>query len=304
MTLAFTRAASFTATAIGFAALVGSSVAQAQAPAQTAPATEAPVSAPPPTPAPAEVGVPVAPPPAAAAPAETPTPVPAPEATPPVAAPAAPPAQPSQPAPPSGTGFDWGGRSVQPLPPPPGPADPRRIKRDPWRGRFWLSPRLSITGPIGGDKPARPSLLTLGGGADFGVRLSNRFGLGMGISGQTHQSARLTVPGTTDRTIKYGGALFWDALFLRVYFLKKRFQPLIEIGGGLARINMPQGGRLLGPQLRAGVGFDGWVSSNVTIGFTTVYRLIAVKVPADGIVPAKWVAGHGLQGVLQLGLHW
>ena len=51
-------------------------------------------------------------------------------------------------------------------------------------------------------------------------------------------------------------------------------------------------------------GFDGWVSSQVTIGFTTVYRLIALHMPPDGITPASWRVGHALQGALQLGLHW
>lgn len=273
------------------AILIGLAMAaQAQAQEPAAPPPE-PVTVPS-----TEVGVPVAPPPAAAPPAAQ-----APAAGP---APAAAPA----PAPESGAArpptFDWGGRQVEPLPPPPPPVDPATIKVDPWRGRFWFAPRLLLTGPIGGDKPARPTLLTIGGGLDFGVRLSNRWGLGLGLSGQTHTSIRATIPGTTDKTIRNGGMFFFDPLFVRMYFLKKRFQPLIEFGAGYARARMPLGDIHHGAQIRAGIGFDGWVSSQVTIGFTTVYRMIALSMPQDGITPAHWSIGHALQGALQLGFHW
>lgn len=266
-------------------------------------------------PAPETVAAPAAPE-APAAPTETGVPVPPPSATPPpVAAPGTPPPATAPPvsAPPGPAGatpapaapaFDWGGKQVEPLPPPPAPADPSKIRRDPWRGRFWLAPRLLITGPIGGDKPARPTLLTIGGGVDFGVRINNRLGVGMGLSGQTHTSLRTTIPGSTDKTIKNGGMFFWDPVFVRLYFLKKRFQPLMEFGVGYARVKMPLGDVLHGAQIRAGIGFDGWVSNQVTIGFTTVYRMIALNMPQDGITPAHWEVGHALQGALQLGLHW
>jgi hypothetical protein len=287
MTLAPTRAVLLGATVLGS---LGPAVARAQEPTP-----EAPVATPAPTPAPAPAeAVPVAPPPVAPPPSSTPTPGPTPvpaEAATPGAAPAAAP-------------FDWGGRAVEPLPPPPAAADPAKIRVDPWRGRFWLAPRILITGPIGGDKPARPTLLTLGGGVDFGVRINNRIGVGMGLSGQQHTSVRATIPGTVDKRIYYGNALFYDALFARFYFLKKRFQPLVEVGGGLARITMPQGERYFGPQMRLGAGFDGWITNQVTLGFTMVYRMIALKIPQDGITPSRWEVGHALQGALQLGLHW
>ena len=164
--------------------------------------------------------------------------------------------------------------------------------------------QLTITGPIGGDRPARPTLLTVGGGADLGFRLNNRYGFGMGLTGQTHTSVRASVPGSTDKVVRRGGMLFWDPLFVRVFFLKKRFQPLLELGVGYARANMPLGGFIHGTQVRAGLGFDGWVTQQVTIGFTSVYRMIALHVPQDGITLARWELGHALQGALQLGLHW
>lgn len=291
MTLVRTRAVSFMTLCV--AGLVGSQVAAAQEPA---PAPEVPVATPPPPSGPAETGVAVAPPPVSAPQPAQPGSTPAPAATPPAAT------APGAPAP--AGAFDWGGRQVEPLPPAPEPADPQRIRTDAWRGRYWLAPRLTITGPIGGDTPARPTLLTVGGGVDFGVRANNRFGVGMGLSGQIHTSVRTTSPGTIDKVIQNGGAFFWDALFLRVYFLKKRFQPLLEVGGGLARVTHPIEGKLYGAQLRAGAGFDAWVSGQVTLGFTTVYRLIALHLPQDGITPASWSVGHALQGVLQVGLHW
>lgn len=253
---------------------------------------------------PVEGGVPVAAPPAEVAPVPTqPTP---PGEAPPVEAPpvASPPVTQPTPTPAPPGAFDLGGRQIDPLPPPPPPVDPARIKMDPWRGRFWLAPRLLITGPLGGEKPARPTLLTIGGGVDLGLRINNRFGVGMGLSGQTHTSIRMTIPGTVDKTIRTGSALFYDAAFVRVYFLKKRFQPLVEAGVGLARIRMPLGEKLYGAQVRAGVGFDAWVSSSVTLGFTTVYRMIALHMPQDGISAAHWEIGHALQGALQLGMHW
>lgn len=265
-------------------ALGGSRVAAAQEPAP-----EAPVATPPSPPA--ETGVAVAP-----APAPAPAPDPAPAPAPPVAAGTGTPAAPNA--------MDWGGRQVEPLPPAPPPADPGRINRDPWRGRFWLAPRLTVSGPIDGDTPARPTLLTIGAGADVGIRLSNRIGLGMGISGQIHTSVRQTIPGTTDKRIENGGALFWDALFVRVYLMKRRFQPLLELGGGMVRIAHPVEGVLRGAQVRAGAGFDVWVSGQVTLGFTTVYRLLTARVPADGLAPPYWSVGHAMQGALQIGLHW
>lgn len=294
MTLAHTRAV-----LICLTGALTATPALAQEPAPAPPAAPAPETVAAPA-APAESGVPVPPPSATPPPVSAPTtasPTPPPPMTaPPGPAGATPPA--------AAPSFDWGGRQVEPLPAPPAPADPSKIRRDSWRGRFWIAPRLTITGPIGGDKPARPTLLTIGGGFDFGVRLNNWIGLGMGLSGQTHTSVRMSLPGSTDKTIKNGGMLFFDPVFVRLYFLKKRFQPLLEFGVGYARAKMPIGDPLHGAQIRAGVGFDAWVSNQVTIGFTTVYRMIALNMPRDGVSAPHWEVGHALQGVLQLGLHW
>ncbi len=205
------------------------------------------------------------------------------------------------------TGFDFGGQSLAPLPPPPPAIDPATIRRQPWRGRYWMAFRLSITGPVAGEHPAAPSVLALGGGADFGWRVGNVLGLGMGLSGQTHnlQLVDVTNPGTGERskqTFK-SQMLYWDALFARFHLpLKRRFQPYAEVGFGLARL-LSRGDetRSYGPQVRASLGLEGWVSSNVTLGIAGTYRLNALNHPSGH---SGWVIGHAMQGTFELGFHW
>ena len=219
---------------------------------------------------------------------------------------AAPGAPPVPPVPPVQPGFDFGGTSLSPLPPPPAPIDPAKIRRQPWRGRYWLALRMSITGPVAGVHPAAPSVLALGGGADVGWRIGNVLGLGMGLSGQTHnlrllESKDLNTGIEGKRTYK-GQMLYWDALFARVHLpLKRRFQPYVEAGVGLARLAHAAGGRSYGPQVRAALGLEGWVSNNLTLGFAGTYRLNALN-----HVPERegWVIGHAMQGTFELGLHW
>jgi len=264
----------------------GEATAQPLAPAETLPTTPAPVA--PATPS-ASPGT-VAPYPGA----QAPTPYPAP------GAPAA-----------GGGGFDYGGEMMTPLPRPPAPVDPRTISRGPWRGRGWMGLRMSVTGPVGGELGARPGVLSLGGGADIGWRINNVLGLGMGLSGQIHSRIRVREVGTNDTERFNNGMLYWDAAFLRVYVpLKRRFQPYMEVGGGLARLNHHAADiagtvgpvRSHGGQIRAALGFEGWVSNTVTIGFAGTYRLNAFKELA-GHGPG-WTVGHAMQGVLELGLHW
>ncbi|HEY0139156.1 MAG TPA: hypothetical protein VGB85_33945, partial [Nannocystis sp.] len=197
------------------------------------PAETVPAAAPATAPAPAAAPAPATP---------APTPYAGPGTTPPLTAPpgsAAPRpyvAPGSDPA--ARPGFDFGGQALAPLPPPPAALDPGKIRRQPWRGRWWLALRMSVTGPVAGEHPAAPSVLALGGGADFGWRVGNVLGLGMGLSGQTHnlkllESLDLNTGLEGKRTYK-GQMLYWDALFARVHLpLKKRFQPYVEAGIGL-----------------------------------------------------------------------
>lgn len=234
------------------------------------------------------------------------TPAPTPYGT---AAPAAP-AAPAEPAP-GPVAMDYGGEMMTPLPPPPPPLDPSTISRGPWRGRGWLALRLSVTGPVGGDLGARPSVLSFGGGGDLGWRINNVVGLGMGVSGQIHSRIRVREVGTNDTTRFNNGLLYWDAAFLRLYLpLKRRFQPYAEVGGGLARLNhhapdatgavVPL--RSYGGQVRAALGFEAWITSTFTFGFSGTYRLNAFRdLPGQG---AGWSVGHAMQGVIDFAAHW
>lgn len=264
----------------------------------------------------AQEPVPVAPPaPAETAPIYAPpteaetlpaTPAPTPYAGP--STPAAPPTSVSPtPSPTPGAapaGFDFGGQSLTPLPPPPPPLDASRIRPGAWRGRYWLGFRMMFTGPVGGEVPARPNLLTLGGGVDFGVRVGNVLGVGMGLSGHIQNRVIAyvdTMIGPEKRTLS-GRMLYWDALFVRVHApFKKRFQPFIEVGGGLASLNRAQDGvKVYGAQARLGLGIEGWITRGVTLGVNGVYRLTALNDRGAG----RWLVGHAMHGVVELGFHW
>jgi hypothetical protein len=256
-----------------------------------------------------EDAAPVAPPPPVVAPQTPPetlptTPAPVPYGTPGAAAPQSPP-------PPAPGGFDMGGEMMTPLPPPPPPVEPSTISRGPWRGRGWMSFRMSVTGPVGGELGARPGVLSLGAGGDIGWRINNVVGLGTGLSGQIHSRIRVREVGTNDTTRFNNGMLYWDAGFLRLYApFKRRFQPYVEIGGGLARLNhhaadatgavVPM--RSYGGQVRAALGLEGWITNTVTLGFAGTYRMNAFRdLPGQG---PGWTIGHAMQGVLELGVHW
>lgn len=247
-----------------------------------------------------------------AMPAETLPTTPVPGAVAPYPGAAAPRPYPAPGAPTAGApGFDYGGEMMTPLPPPPKPLAVSTISRGPWRGHGWMALRMTVTGPVGGELGARPGVLSLGGGVDFGWRISNVLGLGMGLSGHIHSRIKVREVGTNDTVRFNNGMLYWDAAFLRVFLpMKRRFQPYFEVGGGLARLNhhAPDGSgtvgsvRSYGGQVRAALGFEGWVSNTVTLGFAGTYRLNAFRELA-GHGPG-WTVGHGMQGVIELGLHW
>ncbi len=191
---------------------------------------------------------------------------------------------------------------VDPIPPPPTPASRSDIRRGPWRGRWWMAMRVGITGPLGGQVPARPSIGSLTGGLDLGYRFSNWLGVGTGISGQLHDRAEVTENG--EKRNRYGDMLFWDPLYLRVFMpLRRRVQPFVEVGGGLAAYQRPEGGYLVGGQLRSALGLEGWVTSNMTLGLIGNYRLTRLRQRfADA--PTEHPVGHSYQILGELGLHW
>lgn len=196
---------------------------------------------------------------------------------------------------------------VDPLPPPPEALPRAAIRSGPWRGRWWFSLRLGLGGPLpGGQRPARATATSIIGGADLGWRVNNWLGLGTGISDQAHDSEQATIntPSGPEGRVYYGHMLYWDVLFARVFLpVKRRFQPFAEIGGSLASYARPTDGHLLGGALRSGIGFDGWVTPNVTVGAIANYRYTVLEQKfADG--SEKHPRGHGYQLLFELGFHW
>ena len=195
---------------------------------------------------------------------------------------------------------------IEPLPAPPAPLSRKAIQRGPWRGRFCLGARIGLIGPIAGERPARPTAIAFGGGADLGWRVNNWLGLGTGLSGQIHDAEYVTTitPLGPERRLYYGNMLHWDVAFARLFVpLRRRVQPFGEIGGGLASYERPTGGYLIGGQMRVGLGLEAWVSSNVTLGVIGGGRYTRLERRfAEG--PSAHPAATSYQVVVELGFHW
>ena len=195
---------------------------------------------------------------------------------------------------------------VEPLPAPPEPVRAPKFRRGPWRGRVWLGIRAGLTGPLGGERPARSAAVAFGAGVDLGWRVNNWLGLGTGLSGQIHDAQYVTelTPLGPERKLYYGNMLNWDVAFARLFLpLRRRFQPFAELGGGMASYERPTGGYILGGQVRYGVGFDGWVGEKVTLGVIANGRTTRLDQKfADGSV--KHPVGTSYQILAELGFHW
>jgi len=195
---------------------------------------------------------------------------------------------------------------VDPIPAPPPPLSRKDIRKGPWRGRWWFGLRLGMTGPLGGEAPARPSIGSVTGGFDLGYRINNMLGVGTGLTGQLHDSMEITEDTGygLEKRKAYGDMVFWDPLFVRVFLpLKRRFQPFAEIGGGLAAYDRAEGGHILGGQIRSGVGFEGWLTPNLTLGVIGNYRwtrLTQKFASGEDLHPI----GHSYQALAELGFHW
>ncbi len=197
--------------------------------------------------------------------------------------------------------------NAQPLPPPPDPLTGKKNSQEPWRGRFWLGLRLAAAGGIAGERPARPNVVSLGGGFDLGVRIRNWIGIGTGFSGQIHDRMTFNVLDpygkVVGQTYRYGNLFVWDIAYARLFMGRGRFQPYLEGGGGLTSYYRPEGGYQIGGHVRAGAGFDGWVTPNLTLGMFANYRMIALEQRySDGA--RDYSIGHSIVGGLEMGLHW
>jgi len=193
-----------------------------------------------------------------------------------------------------------GGQGYVPLPAPPPPEDPDSIERGPWRGRFWIDMRIDVTAPLAGDRPAKGNVVSGGGTLGFGWRIKNWVGLTLGISQLVHDAETFTttdIYGSPIRVRDYGYLTVFDFLVGRFFLpVRGRFQPFLEAGGGGALRLPPSHDERsdFGWQVRGGIGFDGWVGRNFTLGMVAAYRLVALE---DTL-------GHALQVSGGVGAHW
>lgn len=189
-----------------------------------------------------------------------------------------------------------GSSGVTPLPPPPPPVPPSSIARGRWSGVGWLSVRLLVGGPIAGAPPARPTVISLGGGAEGGWRIRQSIALGSGFTRQPHELYREELP-DVPATVSYRGYMSaWDIAFVRLYApVRGRVDPFIDVGGGLAFFDPARDRPLLvGGTVRASAGFEAWVARNLTLGITGIYRANFV----DETI------GHAWQAAVDFGIHW
>lgn len=210
-------------------------------------------------------------------------------------------AAPPKPAPPP-DGVGAVGSGVQsPLPPPKPPVDPSTIRTGPWRGTGWISLRLIVEGPLGGELPARSRVTAIGGGGELGWRVNNWLGIAAGMARRPHDQVDRQVQDELSGEqvkVRYVGHLTsFDFAIARLYWpAERRFQPFVDLGGGLSIVEPPdpEDAVLLGGHMRSAVGFDAWIARTVTLGAGLVYRANFVE---DS-------TGHSLGGFAEFGLHW
>jgi hypothetical protein len=189
-----------------------------------------------------------------------------------------------------------GSGPVTPLPPPPAPVPITAIPKLDWRGVIWVSVRVTVTGPIGGTYPAKPSVVSLGGGVEGGWRINQVAALGTGVYRQPHEVIRQTGFDNQD-IVKRGTMTFWDTAFIRLFApVRGRVDPFLDLGGGLAFLEPAREGEPMdiGGMARGSVGFDAWLAKNVTLGVSGMYRATFLR---DSI-------GHSVGGAIDFAVHW
>lgn len=197
------------------------------------------------------------------------------------------------------SGLDGSVHVQSPLPPPPPPEDTSHIARGPWRGVAWLDFQFDVVYPVAGDRPARGTVYSGAGTVRVGWRINNWVGLHHGVGFYVHDGeARdyTDAAGYTIRTIDYGRMTQWDLAVARFYApLGGRVQPWLDVGGGALIYTPPFDRRVQwGGHFVGNLGFDGWVSTNFSLGFVFGYRLLGL---ADAM-------GHSLSTSFALGAHW
>jgi hypothetical protein len=192
------------------------------------------------------------------------------------------------------------------LPPPPPSEDPSRLAEGPWRGRYWFGARLDLVVPLAGEQPSKGQVIGIGGSFLFGWRVNNWFGIHSGLSTVAHNADRVRLVdnyGNVYTGIEYGQLLAFEVVGARFYWpLRGAFQPYIDVTGGPALLFLPdRDGAVVGGFGLGGIGFDGWVSPNFTLGVDVDYRLMGFAPEDDD---ADGTLGHGLRIGAHLGVHW
>lgn len=189
-----------------------------------------------------------------------------------------------------------GSSGVAPLPPPPPPVPPHTIARGRWSGVGWIAVRLVVSGPIAGVAPARPTVISLGGGAEGGWRIRQWIALGAAFTRQPHEVYREQIPDAPAMIVHRGYMSAWDIAFLRVYApVRGRVDPFLDVGGGLAFFDPARERPVwLGGSVRASVGFEAWIARNLTLGLSGLYRANFLEE----------TVGHAWQAAIDFGIHW
>jgi hypothetical protein len=185
-----------------------------------------------------------------------------------------------------------------PLPAPPKPEPPQRVRRGAWRGKGWIELGLDVSITPLGRGPER-RVVSLGAGLGLGVRLHRALGVFTGIGTFVNGVERRRYA-TSDGAIvlreDVGRIFVWDVAVLRAFVpTKGRFQPYADLGGGLGVDRPPFSSRprAMGT-LRAGLGHDIWLGPTTTLGVFATYRLLGARRDVQ----------HALAFGAALGFHW
>lgn len=190
-------------------------------------------------------------------------------------------------------------RRQTPLPPPPDPVDPSRLDKGPWRGHGWVTLRIDVVAPVGGQRPARGSIVSAAGGIWAGYRIRNYVGVFGGVTTFLHdrETTTQTDPQTGEvfESTTFGRLTLVDLAVVRLWWpTRGRVQPFIDVGGFVGGYRSPLSDSDSVGGGRFGAGLDVWLGPTFSLNFGVDERLIAIK---DSI-------GHTLQAGFGAALHW
>lgn len=177
--------------------------------------------------------------------------------------------------------------------------DPKQIRPGVWRGKFWFSLAALIGGPLGGERPAKPSVVAVGGSVQIGFRPYRWLGVFTGAVLHPHDTASV-------RVVDANGAAFeaqiarsvihLDVASLRWFAPVKgyRLQPRVDLGGEVFVLPHSSTSSLqAGGGMRAAVGADLWIGRVLSLAVDLTYRVKRIDDQS----------GHSLAGMLGVTLH-